>query len=118
MPANIQDVKDLSLKGLFDTLTDSQILNALKYAECFVESTSWSKCPEEAHALLAAHYLAEELLLGPDKPGPVSSEAAGGLSRSFGVGGVQNPLSAFGTTTYGRRFLELRSVQLFSPLVL
>lgn len=118
MPANIQDVKDLSLKGLFNDLTDAQINNALKYAQCFIEESSWWKCADEAHALLAAHYLMEELMGLEGKAGQVTSESAGGLSRSYGQGGNKDPQSAFSTTTYGRRFLELRSVQPFTPLVI
>jgi hypothetical protein len=115
----IQDVKDLDLLGLFVNLTDAQIQNALDHALCFVEESSWSHCADEAIALLAAHYLADALAGGGmGVGGPVTSESAGGLSRSFGMLQGKFLNSSFASTSFGRRFLELRSIQIFSPLVI
>lgn len=62
---------------------------------------------------LARIYLAAHMGAGVDKGaagaagGPVTSESAGGLSRSYSVGAVASSADQTGSTAYGRMFESL-----------
>jgi len=64
---------------------------------------------------LAAHTLAVELRGSKAHGGPVASESAGPLSRSYAVAASNDALDS---TSYGREYKRLRESILRNPLVI
>ncbi len=118
MAATVQDVRDQDLLDGFSSLSDAQIQDALDCALLFINLDAFGDKGDKAHALLAAHFAAEGLAGNFAPSGPVTAEAAGGLSRSYGTGSGTLDNSRFGATIYGRRFEALQARCPFTPLVL
>ena len=114
------DLRALDLAGLFANLTDPQLQSELDHAACFVcDEELWGCKLDRAQCLYAAHNLSRFLLGGGSAPaGPVTGEAAGGLSRSYGSLSGRNTESTFSSTVFGQQFLELRNTLPSTPLVL
>lgn len=126
MPATVQDVRDLDLVSGFECFTKGTIEKVLIKAGFFVCEAVWdvgAAAPGRgacAIALLAAHMLASapkgRNSGGAVPSGPVTAQAAGGISRSYGTAGGVSSQSAFGSTTYGQQYLELRASIVTTPL--
>ena len=126
MPATEQQVRDLDIVSRFECFTKGTVENAITKAGFFVCEAVWDLGAAEpgrgacAIALLAAHFLASapkgRNSGGAVPSGPVTAQAAGGISRSYGTAGGVSSQSSFGSTTYGQQYLELRSVIVTTPL--
>lgn len=128
MPATEQQVRDLDIVSKFECFTDGTVENAITKASFFVSEETWDKGAESPGrgacgiALLAAHFLASapkgRNSGGAVPSGPVTAQAAGGISRSYGSSSGKTAESAFGSTTYGQQYLELQGVVCTTPLTL
>ncbi len=121
MACTPDDVRDLDLNGAFSALTDPQIQKAIDDASLVVCDTEvWGDKLDLGVCLLAAHFLLETLNsgTGTGPAGPVTAEAAGGLSRSFGSLSGAAFDSGYSTTLFGRRYLELMRTLDLTPFVL
>jgi hypothetical protein len=124
MAVTVDDVRDVSLRGEFDDVTDQQITDRITLAETFVNRTVWDTAASGGEDLgdfgvkfLAAHFLAVDLRGTVAAAGPVTAEAAGGLSRSYGLGvAISFDESMLGRTIYGQRFLQIKRTLLLSPV--
>lgn len=79
----------------------------------------WGSRRELGESLVAGH-IALEAIEGSGGPaGPVVSESAGGLSRSYASpGGLSRADGQWSTTTFGMRYLRIRATLGSSPSVL
>ena len=116
------DVRNVDLVGVFADLTPGQIENAIDCAELYIDEEAWEVAgPGRATkgcAYLAAFILKDGLEGGDAAAGPVTGEAAGGLSISFqGLSGKFSE-SAFAANSFGRMYLELRRLVPSTPLTL
>ncbi len=126
MPATVQDVRNLDLASQFECFTEGQIESALTKTRFFVNEAAWDVgCPGRGacgEALLAAHMLASapkaKNSSGSVPSGPVTAQAAGGLSRSYGSVAGKMSESSFSSTIYGQQYLELRAVLITTPITL
>jgi len=75
----------------------------------------WAATYDGGLLYLAAHTLAIELRGSKAPCGPVASESAGPLSRSYAVAASND---AFDSTSYGREYKRLRACILRNPLVI
>ncbi len=102
--------------------TDAQVLAALAEARLTVSPARWRDLTTHAHALLTAHILRHTPGLGladgfdpPVHAGPITAEADGPASRSFGATGGSDPGPKgdawLESTPPGQRFLHLRRAQ-------
>lgn len=103
--------------------TDEQVAVALRVTAHLVWPPRWRLLASDAHALLAAHFLATQpgLGLGPgggdleEFQGVTTAIADGPASRSFGpvvaAGAAAWDDAMLATTAYGRMFLQLRKAQ-------
>ncbi len=116
-----QDVRDVDFGNVLGDFTDGQINTAIDCAELYIDEDAW----EVGHpgravkgcAFLAAHIAV--MLSAPDSPaGPVTGEAAGGLSRSYGAVSGALSESALASTSFGLMYLELRRLVPSTPLTL
>lgn len=81
-------------------------------------STGWrAKDYTLAIMLLVAHWLTNESGDTVDRPGVISSESFGPMSRSFSSGGSGRSITDMDGTEYGRRFVSLRRKNFPGPLV-
>lgn len=128
MPATVAQVRALDLVSRFECFTDGTVEGAITKASFFVSESVWDLGAESPGrgacgiALLAAHFLASapkgRNSGGAVPSGPVTAQAGGGISRSYGTSGGVTSQSAFGSTTYGQQYLELRAVIVTTPLTL
>ena len=120
MVATVDDVLCLDLVGDFDDIPPKFIQCTLdREVTCHAPEGVWGEKHVIAQSLVAAHIvtLAQE---GSDGPaGPVVSESAGGLSRTYasGSGGTESD-AYWSSTSYGRRYLALRRTLPLTPLTL
>lgn len=103
--------------------TDDQVEVWSEVAALTCYPSRWRSLTSSAHALLTAHYLATAPGLGlaedggdlAEVAGPLTAEADGPASRSFGAAAGSEALPAtdalLATTAYGRAFLQLRRAQ-------
>jgi hypothetical protein len=81
----------------------------LDMAALSINVSAWGNKADMGQTYLAAHYLktADETAAGDAAAGPVTQEAVGQVSASYQVGEAFSD-SEYGSTAYGRRYLELR----------
>lgn len=113
-----QDVRDLSLIGEFDSLTDSEINRTITRAASTVEDTQWNDLRDQGVTALTAHLLAIGLRSSSHPRGSVSSESAGGIARSFGASPSLASDGDYGSTTFGVEYLRLRRLLPLTPLTM
>lgn len=127
MAVTAQNVRDLSLRDEFADLTDTQINTRITLAESFINRAVWDTAAsggedkgDNGVLYLAAHFLAVDLRSTVAAAGPVTAEAAGGLSRSYGIAatGVRVTVneSLLMRTIYGQRYLQMQRSLLLSPV--
>lgn len=91
------------------------LADALAQAVNRTNTIAWGSKADDATLYLAAH-IATIMKNGSATPaGPVTSEAVGSVSRSYGVSLVA-ARENYASTVWGRMYLELRST-LFVPRV-
>jgi hypothetical protein len=112
MAASVDDVKAVdpanTLEGVKQSLLDRLLVIA---AEC-VNPAAWDRVTgtttisDHVQALYVAH-MATMLLRGSDGLGPVTAEAAGGLSRSYAAGMRATDDPSLSSTSFGQQILML-----------
>lgn len=119
-----QDVKDLSLRGEFNALTDPQIQQRITLAESCVNATVWGDREDNAVANAAAHFLVvdnrKQLTSGFGVAGPIKSVGGAGLSLSFGGSSSTSDTSKLNKdfwmqTSYGQTYWMLFSLLPLTP---
>ena len=100
--AVIADVRNVDLADVILAVADGKVQLALDQAEPHVHIDFFDTTYDLAHALFAAHLLYATLSAAG---GEISSATAGGISASFAV---PTSVEAVRSTSFGRRFLELR----------
>lgn len=112
------DIRDMP-SGEFAAMTQSVLEGFIDEASAEVSEATYGDRYDQAVKYLAAH-LAAVMTAGSTSPsGPVTSETAGRVSRSYAAV-VMSPTSADGliATTYGRRFADIRRQMAGGPRVL
>jgi len=105
-PVTVQDIRDRLPE--FCNLDNQDIEKAIAAAACYINTEQWGENrAREATIYLAGHFLVFMVTGNSLASGPISSMGEGALSVSFSVSTVFTD-SAFGSTAYGRQFLELR----------
>lgn len=118
MPVTVDDIRALSPIGEFDGVKDPAIQSAIDQASLTIEPTSWcEEFVDPATANLAAHILALRLGGSNGVAGPVTSESAGGISRSFGFAGSTSGSSYYQKTIWGQEYERLLRMQPMTPIV-
>ena len=97
----------------FKDLPDADIQTFLDLAAVFLDAGVWGDKYSVGHAYMAAHMLSVRDRFGVG--GPVTSEAVGGVSASYGSIGTAD--EELGSTSYGLMFVSLRRTAVYSPLV-
>ena len=93
----------------FQSLPAARIDLFIDQAEKRVSSEAWGDTSDDGISYLTAHLLSTFGVGGPlDNSGPTTAEQVGDISRSMAVGDMFIN-SQYGTTPYGRTFLEMRS---------
>ncbi len=117
--ATVDEVKNLSLTEEFSPVSDGYIQCVLDDEAACIVGDIWGGLRRRAEALVAAHIVSRQMQGSNGPAGPVVSESAGGLSRSYASpGGLSRSDSEWGTTSYGKRYLTMRSTLPTSPQVL
>jgi len=93
------------------SLSDSEIDDWLELAAGELSSTELGDAFDRAAVLLAAH-LAKRAKSDTGDPGVETSRSEGDVSVSRAVGDVQ---SSYDTTSYGRRFQDVRDSNIVGP---
>jgi hypothetical protein len=119
MAATAQDVRNLDWTDVFGLISDDQITCLLAgEVSCYVNEAQFGSCATQAQALVAAHLLTLGLAGSTSPSGAVTSESAGGLSRSY----ASAPTSAAGgfwqSTSFGQRYWAIASTRITAPMVL
>jgi len=117
--ATVDSVRNRDLLNELIDVSDGFIQCVLDDEAACLVGDLWGTLRATGEALAAGH-IALQALEGSGGPsGPVVSESAGGLSRSYAApGGLSRSDSEWATTTFGQRFLRLRATLPASPAVL
>jgi len=107
--------------GLDGSLTESETETYIELAQDRISYSQFGGRYRQALAYLAAHIaqMAQERggQGGSAAPGPIQSEKAGKVSRSYGVSGGSGS-SQLESTAFGRQFMQIRNeTATTSPLV-
>lgn len=117
--ATVQDVRNVdmsnSLKGVDDALIQCVLTDEVP---CYVNEAQWGTCAILAQSLVAAHFITVAFQGSTRAAGPVTSESAGGVSRSFASPTVSAGSSFWMSTGFGQRYQQLKSTRITSPIVL
>jgi len=106
MAITVQTIRD-RLPEFCDTDNDL-IQSAITQAEGCINTPEWGENrAEEAAIYLAGHFLAARSKGNALASGPIASQSEGSLSVSYAVSDAFKN-SVYGSTAYGRMFLELR----------
>lgn len=98
---------ELVAPDVADDHLDSELDTAIELATARVSSGVWGDRYRQGVAYLAAHVLTIAAREGSGV-GPITSEKAGKVSRSYGFS-AQADSGGYGSTEYGKQFLQLRS---------
>lgn len=119
MPATAQDVRNVDMTNVFGTIDDAQISCVLAdQVPCYVNEAAWGSCATLAQALVAAHLMVVALQGESGSAGPVVSESAGGVSRSYAAPSITSGSSFWSTSSFGLRYLQLLSTRMTTPITL
>ena len=117
--ATPEDVKNLDIRNELASVSDGYLQCVLDNEAACLIGDMWGDLRKVGEALVAAHIAAKELQGSNGPAGPVVSESAGGLSRSYASpGGQSRSDSYWATTSFGQRYLNLRATLPTSPIVL
>lgn len=120
MTATAQDVRNVDFTDTLSLISDDRINCVIAdEVSCYVNEPQWGTCANLAQALVAAHILTIGSMGSTAPGGAVTSESAGGLSRSYATASPSSDESAFfQSTSFGRRYWQLRGTRMTTPLVL
>ncbi len=98
---------------------DVKLERFLSYAVRRTDQTTWGDFYDEACCYLAGHLLVKSAyaLAGGASPGGVSSESAGGMSRSYGAPAASMSDSELATTAPGMALVQLGRGCTFGAMV-
>lgn len=117
--ATVQDVRNVDMSNSLLNVTDPQVQCVLDdQVPCYVNEAQWGTCAKLAQALVAAHIITVAHQGSTRPAGPVTSESAGGVSRSFASSTVSAGSSFWISTGFGQRFQQLKMSRMTSPIVL
>ena len=117
--ATAQDVHNVDWTNSFALISDDKINCVLAdEAACYVNEAQFGDCADLALALVAAHIITLGLRGGTSPSGSVTSESAGGLSRSYASTTSSESAGFWQTTTFGQRYWALASTRITTPMVL
>lgn len=117
--ATVEDVRNLDIREDLSQVHDGYIQCVLDDEAACIIGDIWGSLRRRGEALVAAHIVSRELQGSNGPAGPVVSESAGGLSRSYASpGGLSRSDSDWGSTPYGQRYLRLRATLPTSPIAL
>ena len=119
MAATAQDVRNLDLTNAFGLISDAQIDCILAdEVPCYVNAAQFGDCATKAQALVAAHLLTLGLAGSTSPSGAVTSESAGGVSRSYASAPTTGAGGFWQSTSYGQRYWAIASTRITAPMVL
>lgn len=120
MTATAQTVRNVDLADTLSGVSNDRIDCIIAdEVPCYVNEAQWAECADLAQALVAAHIITIALMGSTAPGGAVTSEAAGGLSRSYATSSPSSDQSAFWqSTSFGSRFWQLHQTRCTTPLVL
>ncbi len=119
MAATAQDVRNLDLTNAFGLISDDQITCLLAgEVSCYVNEAQFGDCATQAQALVAAHLLTMSLAGSTSPSGAVTSESAGGVSRSYASAPTTAAGGFWASTSFGQRYWAIASTRITTPLVL
>jgi len=105
-PVTVSTIRDRLPE--FCSLDNQDIDRAIVAAGCYINATQWGENrAREGLIYLTGHFLFFNRKGNALPSGPIASMGEGGLSVSFSVSTIFTD-SSFGSTAYGRQFLELR----------
>ena len=110
------DIRDLP-SGEFASLSESSISPSILEAEREVNESAFGDRYDDALKYLAAHLLAAMRQGSQGASGAVVSETVGPISRSYGAAAITSS-DALESTSYGRRYVEIRRQCAGGPQVL
>ncbi len=100
-------------------MSDDQITCILAdEVPCHVNEAQFGDCATKAEALVAAHLLTLGLAGSTSPTGAVTSESAGGVSRSYASAPTTAAGGFWSSTSFGLRYLAIASTRITTPLVL
>lgn len=110
MAVSAADIQGMP-SGEFASVSDATILAYITEAEARLDSGTWGAKYDLGVKYLAAHELAVDISGGMGAAGPVISESAGPLSRSYAASALFSASNAsnLNATSYGRKFQQLRN---------
>lgn len=112
------DIRDLP-NGEFAAVTQSVAEGFISEAQDEISEASFGDRYDQAVKYLAAHLLAVMTGGSASPAGPVVSEAAGRVSRSYAaMVGTPSSLDSLQATSYGRRYMDIRRQMVGGPRVL
>jgi hypothetical protein len=91
--------------GEFSAIADATVERYIARAEARLHAGTWGDLYDTAVELLTAHMLVSLVAGGQGPAGPVTSEGAGPLSRSYAA---PANISSMQSTVYGSQLVELR----------
>lgn len=119
MAATAQDVRNLDLTNAFGLVSDDKITCLLAdEVPCHVNEAQFGSCATKAQALVAAHLLTLGLAGSTSPTGGVTSESAGGVSRSYASAPTTAAGGFWASTSFGQRYWAIASTRITAPMVL
>jgi hypothetical protein len=119
MAATAQDVRNIDLTDAFGLISDDQIDCIIRNeVPCYVNEAQFGDCATQAQALVAAHLLTLGLGGSTSPTGAVTSESAGGLSRSYASAPTTAAGGFWASTSFGQRYWAIASTRITTPMVL
>jgi len=117
--ATVQDVRNVDMANSLINVIASSIQCVLDdQVPCYVDEGQWGTCAILAESLVAAHLVTVAFQGSTRAAGPVTSESAGGVSRSFASPTVSSGSSFWVSTGFGQRYEQLKRTRITSPIVL
>lgn len=118
MAATAQDVRNVDLANTLGNVDDERIECVIAdQVPCYVNAGQLGDCAAYGEALVAAHLITLALRGGTSASGPVTSESAGGLSRSYASVATTASDGFWMSTTFGQRYREFILTRLTTPVV-
>ena len=117
--ATVQDVRNVDMSNSLKNVDDPRIQCVLDdQVPCYVDEVQWGTCAILAQSLVAAHLVTVAFQGSTRALGPMTSESAGGVTRSFASPTVSSGSSFWVSTGFGQRYEQLKRTRITSPLVL
>lgn len=96
-------------------VSDSKFSAFITHASMFVDEGVWRAKYDTGHTYMTAHLMTLSLGERDGVGGPITSEAVGGVSASYGQSGPSE--EELDSTSYGQVFVALRRTIATGPLV-